>query len=145
MYFYEELLEGWAWMSCLLLQNGLYMNFPLSFGEWVLFAKRTRTELCLEKAVTINMETFGSESLGFFCGCLLFSVLQKIPPCLPIPSLDPSLGYISLITSTSIEKCFEKWTRRQEWQAKLNLQDWQGATMALMTSALEGSSSSLII
>lgn len=32
-------------MSCLLLQNAHFMNFPLSFGEWVLFAKRVRTEL----------------------------------------------------------------------------------------------------
>ena len=45
VYFDGEFREGWAWMSCLLLQNTLFMNFLLNFGEWDLFVKRVRTEL----------------------------------------------------------------------------------------------------
>lgn len=45
VYFGGEFREGWTWMSCLLLQNTLFMNFLLNFGEWDLFAKRVRTEL----------------------------------------------------------------------------------------------------
>lgn len=41
----DEFPDGWAWMSCPLLQNALFTNFLLNFGEWDLYTKRVRTEL----------------------------------------------------------------------------------------------------